>query len=115
MVQTGSTGPGTLAGTVALENAEILAAIVIAQTVAPGVPVGYGCSCHTADLRSMMISFGAPEQSLFAVANTQICRRYGFPSLFNTGLTDSKRVGFPSDDCRATIARNSPGPPSRGT
>jgi len=91
MVQTGSTGPVTMAGTAALENAEVLSAVVIAQVFNPGIPVGYGCSCHTVDLKSMMISFGAAEQSLFGVAMTQMAHYYGLPSLFNAGLADSKR------------------------
>ena len=91
MVQTGATGPVTLAGTAALENAEVLAGIVIAQAFQPGIPVGYGCSCHTMDMRTMMISFGAAEQALFAIAMTQMAQFYGLPSLFNSGLTDSKR------------------------
>ncbi|HBH85290.1 MAG: hypothetical protein A2X05_17970 [Bacteroidetes bacterium GWE2_41_25] len=91
MVQSGATGPVTLAGTAALENAEILSAIVIAQAFQRGIPVGYGCSCHTMDLMTMMISFGAAEQSLFAIAMTQLAQFYGLPSLFNAGLSDSKR------------------------
>lgn len=91
MVQTGATGPVTLAGTAALENAEVLSAIVIAQAFNPGIPVGYGCSCHTMDLKTMMISFGAAEQNLFAVAMTQMAQYYDLPSLFNSGLSDSKR------------------------
>jgi trimethylamine--corrinoid protein Co-methyltransferase len=92
MVQAGVTGPATLAGTCALENAEVLSAIVIAQAFAPGCALGFGCSCHTADMRTMMISFGAPEQAVLGVAMTQMCRHYGFPSLFNTGLSDSKTM-----------------------
>lgn len=92
MVQAAATGPATLAGTIVVENTEILAAIVIAQVLNPGLPVGYGGSCHTMDLRTMMISFGAPEQALFAVAMAQIPQFYGLPVLFNAGLTDSKRV-----------------------
>ena len=43
------------------------------------------------DLKTMMISFGAAEQNLFAVAMTQMAQYYGVPSLFNSGLSDSKR------------------------
>lgn len=92
MVQTAATGPATLAGTIAVENAEILAGIVITQLLNPGCPVGYGGSCHTMDMRTMMISFGAPEQCLLAVAMAQMPQYYGLPALFNAGLTDSKRV-----------------------
>jgi trimethylamine--corrinoid protein Co-methyltransferase len=92
MVQAGATGPATLAGTLALENAEILAGIVIAQTLGPGVSVCYGGIPHIMDMRSSQISFGAPEQGLMAVAMTQMARHYGFPVYVNAGLSDSKRV-----------------------
>ncbi|MCR4405595.1 MAG: trimethylamine methyltransferase family protein [Anaerolineae bacterium] len=96
MVQAGATGPATLAGTLALENAEILAGIVLAQLFGPGVPVCYGGIPHIMDMRSSQISFGAPEQGLMAVAMTQIARYYGLPVYINVGLSDSKRVDIQS-------------------
>ncbi|TEU11976.1 MAG: hypothetical protein E3J21_22330 [Anaerolineales bacterium] len=92
MVQAGATGPATLAGTLALENAEILAGIVLAQTFGPGVPVCYGGIPHIMDMRSSQISFGSPEQGLMAIAMTQMARHYGLPVYINVGLSDSKRV-----------------------
>jgi trimethylamine--corrinoid protein Co-methyltransferase len=92
MVQAGATGPATLAGTLALENAEILAGIVLAQTFGPGVPVCYGGIPHIMDMRSSQISFGSPEQGLMAIAMTQMARHYGLPAYINVGLSDSKRV-----------------------
>jgi trimethylamine--corrinoid protein Co-methyltransferase len=92
MVQAGATGPATLAGTLALENAEILAGIVVAQTLGPGVPVCYGGIPHLMDMRTSQISFGAPEQGLMAVAMAQMAHHYGLPSYVNVGLSDSKRV-----------------------
>jgi trimethylamine--corrinoid protein Co-methyltransferase len=92
MVQAGATGPATLAGTLALENAEILAGIAIAQTLGPGVPVCYGGIPHIMDMRTSQISFGSPEQGVMAVAMTQMARHYGLPVYINVGLSDSKRV-----------------------
>jgi len=92
MVQAGATGPATLAGTLALENAEILAGIVLAQTFGPGVPVCYGGIPHIMDMRSSQISFGSPEQGLMAVVMTQMARYYNLPVYINVGLSDSKRV-----------------------
>jgi len=92
MVQAGATGPATLAGTLALENAEILAGIVVAQAFGPGVPVCYGGIPHIMDMRSSQISFGSPEQGLMAVAMTQMAHHYGLPVYVNVGLSDSKRV-----------------------
>jgi trimethylamine--corrinoid protein Co-methyltransferase len=92
MVQAGATGPATLAGTLAVENAEILAGIVLAQIFGPGVPVCYGGIPHIMDMRSSQISFGSPEQGLMAIAMTQMARYYGLPVYINVGLSDSKRV-----------------------
>ena len=90
MVQTGSTGPINLAGTIVQENAEILSGIVISQAIKPGLAVTYGGIPHIMDMRTAMISFGSPEQGLMAAAITQLARSYGFPVYNNTGMTDSK-------------------------
>ena len=92
MVQAGATGPVTLAGTLAQENAENLAAIVITQVLRPGTPVLYGGIPHIMDMRTATISFGSPEQGLMAVAMAQIAKSYGLPVYINTGLADSKLV-----------------------
>lgn len=90
MVMASATGPATIAGTLALENAEILASLVIAQLIYPGVPFCYGGIPHIMDQRKGTISFGSPEQILMAVAMTQMGKFYGFPVYINVGLTDSK-------------------------
>ena len=90
MAMTAGTAPGTLAGTLAQENAEILAGIVITQLLAPGTPITYGGIPHVMDPRTGICSFGSPEQGLMAVAMVQIARSYGFPVYVNVGLTDAK-------------------------
>ena len=92
MVQAGATGPCTLAGTLAQENAETLGAIVITQVLCPGTPVLYGGIPHIMDMRTTMISFGSPEQGLMAVAMAQVAKSYGLPVYINAGLTDSNLV-----------------------
>ncbi len=90
MAMTSGTAPGTLAGTLAQENAEILAGLVITQLLAPGTPIMYGGIPHIMDPRTGICSFGSPEQGLMAVAMVQIARSYGFPTYINVGLTDAK-------------------------
>jgi len=90
MAMTAGTAPGTLAGTLAQENAEILAGIVITQLLVPGTPITYGGIPHIMDPRTGICSFGSPEQGLMAVAMVQIARSYGFPVYINVGLTDAK-------------------------
>jgi len=92
MAMVSATGPGTLAGTLAQENAEILAGVVVAQLLAPGTPICYGGIPHIMDPRTGICSFGSPEQGLMAVAMVQMGRFYGFPVYVNTGLTDAKTL-----------------------
>ena len=90
MSMTSGTAPGTLAGTLAQENAEILAGVVITQLLGPGTPVLYGGIPHILDPRTSICSFGSPEQALMAVGMVQMGRSYGFPVYINVGLTDAK-------------------------
>jgi len=92
MVQAGATGPATLAGTLAQENAETLAGIVITQVLHPGTPVMYGGIPHIMDMRTSLISFASPEQGLMALAMAQMARWYGLPAYVNAGLADSNVV-----------------------
>jgi trimethylamine--corrinoid protein Co-methyltransferase len=91
MAQMGVSAPMSLAGTMAQENAEILAGIVLTQLIRPGMPVCYGGICHAFDMRTTQLIFAGPEQAIFGVALTQMGKHYGLPVYINVGLTDSKR------------------------
>jgi trimethylamine--corrinoid protein Co-methyltransferase len=84
------TAPATLAGTLAQENAEILAGVVVTQLLGPGTPMKYGGIPHILDPRTSICSFGSPEQALMAVAMVQMGKFYGLPVYINVGLTDAK-------------------------
>ena len=91
MAQMGLSAPCTIAGTLAVENAEILAGVCITQLIRPGMPVCYGGICHAFDMRTTQMIFSGPEQAIFGVAMTQMGKHYGLPVYINVGLTDSKR------------------------
>jgi len=91
MAQMGLSAPGTLAGTMAQENAEILAGICVTQLIRAGMPVCYGGICHAFDMRTTQLIFSGPEQAIFGVAMTQMGKHYGLPVYINVGLTDAKR------------------------
>ena len=91
MAQLGLSAPATIAGTMAQENAEILAGICITQLIRPGLPVMYGGICHAFDMATTQLIFSGPEQAIFGVAMTQMGKHYGLPVYVNVGLTDSKR------------------------
>jgi trimethylamine--corrinoid protein Co-methyltransferase len=91
MAQMGLSAPCTVAGTMAVENAEILAGVCITQLIKPGMPVCYGGICHAFDMGTTQMIFCGPEQAIFGVGMTQMGKHYGLPVYINVGLTDSKR------------------------
>jgi trimethylamine---corrinoid protein Co-methyltransferase len=79
MVMAGSSGPLSLPGLLALENAEILAGLVLTQLAGPGAPVIYGTVSCTMDMRTGIGSVGSPETVIIASATTQLARYYNLP------------------------------------
>jgi trimethylamine--corrinoid protein Co-methyltransferase len=75
----GAMAPVTLAGTLAQQNAEALAGIVLTQVVRPGAPVVYGAFTSNVDMKSGSPAFGTPEYTLAAQASGQLARRYRLP------------------------------------
>jgi len=89
MAMTSSTAPCTIAGTLTVENTDILSAVVLSQFINPGTPINYWGTCHIMDLSTTSISFGSPEQALLGIALNQLGDYYGFPVGTNTGLSDA--------------------------
>ncbi|MEO1190167.1 MAG: trimethylamine methyltransferase family protein [Pseudomonadota bacterium] len=75
----GAMAPTTLAGALALQNAETLAACALVQLVRPGCPYIYGSFTSNVDMRTGSPAFGTPEYALAAQASGQLARRYGLP------------------------------------
>lgn len=86
----GSTSPASLAGTLAVQNAEILAGILLAQLVNPRTPVVYGSTSTITDMNYGLLAIGAPETALLTTATAQLASYYGLPSRSGGALTDSK-------------------------
>jgi len=89
---TGGGGPITLAGALALGNAECLAGLVLTQLVRPGLPFLYGMNTAALDMKSAIVSYGAPEWPTGMAAWTDIARYYDLPVWGAAGATDSKLV-----------------------
>jgi trimethylamine--corrinoid protein Co-methyltransferase len=85
----GSSGPVNLAGVLALQNAEILAGMTLAQLVRPGTPAIYGSASAPIDMMTGALAIGAPELSIVISATAQIARFYNLPSRCGGGLTDA--------------------------
>jgi trimethylamine--corrinoid protein Co-methyltransferase len=86
----GSTGPVTLAGNLALQNAEILAGIVLAQLVREGTPVIFAGASSNTEMRSGALSIGSPEMALNTAATAQLARYYNLPSRSGGAVCDAK-------------------------
>jgi trimethylamine---corrinoid protein Co-methyltransferase len=88
----GGTAPVTLAGAVALGNAEILSSLVMHQLQNAGAPFLYGHGVHHLDMREMVSVYGAPEFQLARVMAAEMGRFYGLPVWGYAGHSDSKGV-----------------------
>jgi len=86
----GATAPATLAGGLALGNAEILSSLVIHQLKHAGAPFVYGSGVHHLDMRTMVSVYGAPEFLLGRVAVTEMGRYYRLPTWGYAGCSEAK-------------------------
>jgi trimethylamine--corrinoid protein Co-methyltransferase len=92
LASAGATAPTTMAGMLTVQNAEILAGIVLTQLIREGAPVVYGSGSSCADMRSGMLSVGAPEMAVSNALAAQMARFYRIPSRGAGTLTDAKLV-----------------------
>ncbi|MEZ4557212.1 MAG: trimethylamine methyltransferase family protein [Caldilineaceae bacterium] len=86
----GAMSPASLAGTMALQNAEALAGIALAQMITPGLPVIYGSFMTNLDLQSGATVFGSPESQLTLMTLAQLAASYKLPFRSGGTFTSSK-------------------------
>jgi trimethylamine--corrinoid protein Co-methyltransferase len=86
----GGTAPITLAGAVALGNAEMLSGLVMHQLKNPGAPFLYGHGVHHLDMKTMVSVYGAPEYQLARVMAAEMGRFYNLPVWGYAAHSDSK-------------------------
>jgi trimethylamine--corrinoid protein Co-methyltransferase len=75
----GTTAPFSIAGAVTQQNAELLASIVLAQLVHPGLPIIYCGRLAMMEPRTGLSVWGGVELGLASAATVQIGHRYGLP------------------------------------
>ena len=92
-ISCGATGPATIAGTLVQQNAEVLAALVLAQVVNPGVGFIYSVESMPMDMRHGHEAIGI-EQYMIVSATAQMARFYNIPSASYDSFTGGK---LPSD------------------
>jgi len=90
MPLSGTTSPATLAGTLAVQNAELLSALTLTQLTARGTPFIYGSCATIMDLKIGNPAMGAPENGMLTVGTAKLAQFYDIPSWCGSGITGSK-------------------------
>ncbi|MFB0559737.1 MAG: trimethylamine methyltransferase family protein [Candidatus Lokiarchaeia archaeon] len=85
----GGSSPATLAGSLVLNNAELMSCLVLAQLVNPGVRFQAVNYSQPMDMRTGQALLGAVEKGIAGMAFVQMWRHYAIPTLTFT-FTDSK-------------------------
>ncbi|MGM0653313.1 MAG: trimethylamine methyltransferase family protein [Bacillota bacterium] len=85
----GGTAPMSMAGALAIGNAEVLSGLILHQLKAPGAPFLYGSGQHHMDMHTTISVYGAPEFDLGRIAVAEMARYYNLPSWGYAGCSDS--------------------------
>jgi trimethylamine--corrinoid protein Co-methyltransferase len=89
-----TTGPATMAGTLAVGNAEVIAATAWLQLAYPGAPVFYAAAQTASDLRSGAYTGGGPEDFLFGAAQNALADFYNIPLSMGSFATGAKEPNW---------------------
>jgi len=87
----GETGPMSIGGALAQQNAEILGGLMLVQTVTTKLPMLYSGRVCFMDPRTGRDLWGIPEEALVSAALVQLARRYGMVSDTNGMSSDITR------------------------
>ena len=95
MPLSGTTSPATLAGTLAVQNAELLSALVLTQLAAQGTPFIYGSCATIMDLKIGNPAMGAPENGMLTVGTARAGAILRYPQLVRIGYYRQQASGCP--------------------
>jgi trimethylamine--corrinoid protein Co-methyltransferase len=76
----GATAPMSIAGGLVQQNAEVLAAIILAYLIKPGLPVIYKGRLSVMDPYTGLSVWGNPEIGMISAATVQLAHHYGMPA-----------------------------------
>jgi trimethylamine--corrinoid protein Co-methyltransferase len=79
MAMSGGSGPVHLAGTLVVQNCEVLSSLVLNQLSCKGSPFVYGSSTCPLDLRRATATVGSPETGMISAAVARLARYYSLP------------------------------------
>jgi trimethylamine--corrinoid protein Co-methyltransferase len=94
MANTGSTAPATIAGTIALADAEILAAMVLIQMAYPGAPTYHSLMSGMMHPRTGAYLSTAWEGELPYAIGVELAHMWGVPTLAGIFGTDGQVPGW---------------------
>ncbi|HET9911367.1 MAG TPA: trimethylamine methyltransferase family protein [Anaerolineales bacterium] len=89
-----TTGPATLAGDLAVGNAEVISATALLQLAYPGAPVFYAAAQTASDLRTGAYTGGGPEDFLFGAATNVLADFYNIPLSMGSFATGAKEPNW---------------------
>jgi trimethylamine--corrinoid protein Co-methyltransferase len=89
MTLAGSTAPVTGAGNLVGCISESLSGLVMAQLKRPGAPFIFGGVPTIIDMSTTLVSYGAPEMSLWSAALTEMAHHLHLPVFSTAGCTDA--------------------------
>jgi trimethylamine---corrinoid protein Co-methyltransferase len=75
----GTTAPFSIAGSITQQNAEVLAALVLAQLARPGLPMIYCGRLAMMEPRTGLSVWGGVEMGMASAGTVQVGHRYGLP------------------------------------
>lgn len=79
MAMAGGSSPVHLAGTLVVQNCEVLSSLVLNQLTCKGSQFVYGSSTCPLDLRMATASVGSPETGMISAAVARLARYYSLP------------------------------------
>ena len=94
MAACATTGPTTMAGNLAVGNAEVIAATALLQLAFPGAPVFYAAAQTASDLRTGAYTGGGPEDFLFGAATNVLADFYNIPLSMGAFATGAKEPNW---------------------
>ncbi len=92
MAMGGASAPATLLGELIVINTDILAWIVVLQTLYPGTPLIYGSVSAVLDMKTGLLPLGAPERGLINSGAAVMANYYGLRSMCGGLSSDAKEL-----------------------
>jgi trimethylamine--corrinoid protein Co-methyltransferase len=89
-----TTAPATLAGNLAVGNAEVISAAALIQLAHPGAPFFYAAAQTASDLRTGAYTGGGPEDFLFGAATNVLADFYNMPLSMGSFATGAKEPNW---------------------